>query len=47
MTLAVYIGFETDLDQALTLSGILLATSFSVLVVARWMMSRKLWALDN
>lgn len=47
MTLAVYIGFETDLDQALTLSAILLATSFAVLAIARLVLSRRLWVIAN
>lgn len=47
MTLAVYIGFETDLDQALTLSAILLATSFTVLVVMRVAMSGRFWIVQN
>jgi molybdate transport system permease protein len=47
MTLAVYIGFETDLDQALTLSGILLAASFTVLIVMRWVMSSRFSLAQN
>jgi molybdate transport system permease protein len=35
MPLAVYIGFEINMDQALTLAAILLAISFAVLFVAR------------
>lgn len=35
MPLAIYIGFELDLDVALTLSVILLATSFLVLFVVK------------
>jgi molybdate transport system permease protein len=35
MPLAVYIGFEIDLNQALTLAGILLAISFTILLVVR------------
>ncbi len=35
MPLAVYIGFEIDMDQALTLAAILLAVSFGVLFVVR------------
>ena len=40
ITLAVYLGFESDLDQAITLSIILLATSLSLLVMARVVMAR-------
>jgi len=35
MPLAVYLGFEIDMDQALTLAAILLAVSFGVLFVVR------------
>lgn len=35
MPLAVYLGFEIDMDQALTLATILLAVSFGVLFVVR------------
>lgn len=35
MPLAVYLGFEVDIDQALTLAAILLAVSFGVLFVVR------------
>ena len=35
MPLAVYIGFEIDMDQALTLAAILLAVSFGVLFTVR------------
>jgi molybdate transport system permease protein len=35
MPLAVYLGFEIDMDQALTLAAILLVISFVVLFVAR------------
>ncbi len=40
MTLAVYIGFETDLDQALVLAVILLALSFLVLLFTRTWLAR-------
>jgi len=42
---AVYIGFEADLDQVPRLSGILLASSFTVL--ARWMMSSRTTELKS
>lgn len=35
MPLAVYLGFEIDMEQALTLAAILLAVSFGVLVAVR------------
>ena len=35
MPLAVYIGFEIDMDQALTLATILLALSFGLLFTVR------------
>lgn len=35
MPLAVYLGFEIDIDQALTLAAILLAVSFGVLIAVR------------
>jgi molybdate transport system permease protein len=35
MPLAVYLGFEVDLSQALTLSAILLGASFTILIVVR------------
>lgn len=40
MTLAVYIGFETDLDQALVLAVILLTLSFLVLLLTRTWLAR-------
>jgi molybdate transport system permease protein len=40
MPLAIYIGFELDLDMALTLSVILLGLSFLVLVVVRALLVR-------
>ena len=39
MTLAVYMGFEVDLDQALTLAVILLSTSALVLYATRTLMA--------
>jgi molybdate transport system permease protein len=39
MTLAVYVGFEVDLDQALTLAVILLSTSALVLYATRTFMA--------
>ena len=40
MPLAVYLGFEMDLSQALTLSTILLGTSFAVLLFVRAVLTR-------
>jgi molybdate transport system permease protein len=40
MPLAIYIGFETDLDLAITLSVILIGTSFLVLVLVKLMLQR-------
>jgi molybdate transport system permease protein len=40
MPLAIYIGFETDFDVALTLSAILIAVSFVVLVVVKLLLQR-------
>ena len=38
MPLAVYIGFEIDLNRALTLAAILLVVSFGVLALMRWLL---------
>jgi molybdate transport system permease protein len=38
MPLAVYIGFEIDMNQALTLAGILLVISFGMLMTIRAML---------
>ena len=40
MPLAVYIGFEVDLDRALTLAAVLLAVSFGLLSVVRATLGR-------
>ncbi len=40
MPLAIYIGFEMDLDIALTLSVLLILLSFSALFVARYILHR-------
>lgn len=42
MPLAIFIGFEINLDQAITLSVLLMAISFSVLVVGRFLLDREL-----
>jgi len=41
MPLAVYLGFEMDLAQALTLAVILLAASFAILMVVRAVLGRR------
>ncbi len=40
MPLAIYLGFELDLDVALTLSVILIATSFLTLILIKWLFER-------
>lgn len=42
MPLAIYIGFELDLDVALTLSVILLSTSFLVLFVVKGLLRQRI-----
>lgn len=42
MPLAIYIGFELDLSVALTLSIILLATSFAVLVLVKGLLRQRI-----
>ncbi len=41
MPLAIYIGFELDLQIALTLAIILLATSFGVLFVVKRLLHQR------
>jgi len=41
MPLAIYIGFELDLDVALTLSVILITSSFLVLIVVKGLLQRR------
>lgn len=41
MPLAIYLGFERDLDLAVTLSFLLLAASFTVLLVVHWGLGRR------
>jgi molybdate transport system permease protein len=38
MPLAIYLGFERDLDIAVTLAFILVVVSFAVLVVVKWLL---------
>ena len=40
MPLAIYIGFELDLDVALALSVVLMATAFSILLLVKWLLGR-------
>ena len=47
MPLAIYIGFELDLDVALTLSVILVGCSFLVLMVVKGLLQRDLNASAN
>lgn len=41
MPLAIYLGFESNLDIAITLSIILMACSFAALLLARFLLSRE------
>jgi molybdate transport system permease protein len=41
MPLAIYLGFEINLDVSLTLSVILLAFSFIALLIVKWILSRQ------
>lgn len=47
MPLAIYIGFELDLDIALTLSAILVGISFLVLFVVKRMLQRETYPLGG
>jgi molybdate transport system permease protein len=40
MSLAIYIGFEIDLNVALTLAVILVAISFLVLILVKWILNQ-------
>jgi molybdate transport system permease protein len=42
MPLAIYLGFELDLDVALTLSVILVGCSFAVLMIVKVLLQREL-----
>ncbi len=42
MPLAIYIGFESDFDVALTLSAILIGVSFAVLVLVKLLLQRSI-----
>ncbi len=39
MPLAIYLGFERDLDLAITMAFVLLVVSFGVLVLVKWLLS--------
>ncbi len=41
MPLAIYLGFERDLDLAVTLAFLLLAASFTVLLIVHWTLGRR------
>ena len=41
MPLAIYLGFERDLDIAVTLAFILVSVSFFVLVVVKWLLRQR------
>lgn len=47
MPLAIYLGFELDLGVALTLSVILLATSFAVLFVVKRLLGQSLFSASR
>ncbi len=47
MPLAIYIGFELDLDVALTLAAILVVLSFLVLFVVKGILQRELYAVGR
>jgi len=42
MPLAIYLGFERNLELAVTLAFLLLATSFTVLLIVHWSLGRRL-----
>jgi molybdate transport system permease protein len=46
MPLAIYVGFEINLDVALTLAAILLATSFLVLYLVKGALRQRIGAFD-
>ncbi len=41
MPLAIYLGFERDLDQAVALAFVLMVVSFGVLVFVKWLLSQR------
>ena len=47
MPLAIYIGFELDLDVALTLAAILVVLSFLVLFIVKGILQRELFTVGR
>jgi molybdate transport system permease protein len=47
MPLAIYIGFELDLNIALTLAAILVAISFLVLFLVKGILNRELYTVPR
>lgn len=47
MPLAIYIGFELDLDVALTLAAILVVLSFLVLFIVKGLLQRELYSFHS
>jgi molybdate transport system permease protein len=47
MPLAIYIGFEIDMNVALALSAILILVSFLVLAVVKWIFHDRIKPVDN
>ena len=41
MPLAIYLGFERDLDQAVALAFVLMVVSFGVLVLVKWLLNQR------
>lgn len=41
MPLAIYLGFERDLDQAVALAFLLMVVSFGVLVLVKWLLNQR------
>jgi molybdate transport system permease protein len=47
MPLAIYIGFELDLDIALTLAVIMVGLSFLVLILVKRILNRELYTVGG
>jgi molybdate transport system permease protein len=47
MPLAIYIGFELDLDIALTLAVIMVGLSFMVLLLVKGILNRELYTVGG
>ncbi len=41
MPLAIYLGFERNLDQAVALAFVLMVVSFGVLVFVKWLLNQR------